>query len=81
MAANVIKTTLSIGGENKYKNALKEIGTSLKGLDSEMAVLNARFAQNGNSMAALTGKQDILKRKYDEQQKKLKQNINTSKMT
>lgn len=72
MAANVIKTTLSIGGENKYKNALKEIGTSLKGLDSEMAVLNARFAQNGNSMAALTGKQDILKRKYDEQQKKLK---------
>ena len=47
MAADVIKTTLSIGGENKYKNALKEIGTSLKGLDSEMAVLNARFAQNG----------------------------------
>ena len=72
MAANVIKTTLSIGGENKYKNALKEIGTSLKGLDSEMAVLNARFAQNGNSMAALTGKQDILKRRYDEQQKRLK---------
>lgn len=72
MAANVIKTTLSIGGENKYKNALKEISTSLKGLDSEMAVLNARFTQNGNSMAALTGKQDILKRKYDEQQKKLK---------
>lgn len=72
MAANVIKTTLSIGGENKYKNALKEIGTSLKGLDSEMAVLNARFAQNGNSMAALTGRQDILKRRYDEQQKRLK---------
>ena len=72
MAANVIKTTLSIGGENRYKNALKEIGTSLKGLDSEMAVLNARFTQNGNSMAALTGKQDILKRRYDEQQKRLK---------
>lgn len=72
MAANVIKTTLSIGGENKYKNALKEIGTSLKGLDSEMAMLNARFAQNGSSMAALTGKQDILKRRYDEQQKRLK---------
>lgn len=72
MAANVIKTTLAIGGENKYKSALKEIGTSLKGLDSEMAVLNARFAQNGNSMAALTGKQDILKRRYDEQQKRLK---------
>lgn len=72
MAANVIKTTLAIGGENKYKSALKEIGTSIKGLDSEMAVLNARFAQNGNSMAALTGKQDILKRRYDEQQKRLK---------
>ena len=64
MAANVIRTTLSIGGENKYKNALIEIGTSLKCLDSEGAGLNARFAQNGNSTATRASKKHSLQGKY-----------------
>ena len=71
MADNTIRTVLEIGGEQNYKKSLSEINSVLKGLDSEMAVLNAQFGKNASGMTALIGRQTQLSARLDVQKKKL----------
>ena len=71
MTDNTIRTVLEIGGEQSYKKSLTEINSALKGLDSEMAVLNAQYGKNASGMTALIGRQTQLSSRLDVQKKKL----------
>lgn len=71
MADNTIRTVLEIGGEKAYKKSLQEINSVIKGLDSEVAVLNARYGKNSDSMDALIAKEAQLANRLDVQKKKL----------
>ena len=68
-----IKTRLSFDGEKEYKENCAQIGQNLKVLSSELKVATAQYASNGNSVDALRAKQDVLKKTYDEQKKKVEE--------
>lgn len=68
---DTIKTKLAIEGEREYKEACKGINTSLSEIGSEMRLVSAEFADNAKSTEALTAKQDVLKKKLEEQAKKV----------
>lgn len=70
---NNIKTRLSFDGESQYKEACKQIGTTLKTLNSEMKLLTAEQKANGTTIDNLRAKQDTLKKTYDEQKKKVEE--------
>lgn len=74
MANRTIKTDLQMSGEKAYKDACKEINNSLKVLNSEMKLVSAEFANNEKSTEALTAKQTILKKQFEEQAKKVEEN-------
>ena len=67
MATKTISTKFAIEGESNYKNAVKGIKDEMKIFNSEMARVTAEFANNQNSMAALSAKADVLSRKYENQ--------------
>lgn len=66
-----IRTKIAVDGESEYKKACADINASLRALDSELKLTAARFDDNANSIEALTAKQDILSKKYDEQKLKV----------
>lgn len=68
-----IKTRLSFDGEAEYKAACKGINSTLKVLNSEMKLVTAEYKDNANSTEALKAKQNVLKKTYDEQAKKVKE--------
>lgn len=67
-----IKTTLKVDGEKEYKEACKNINTSLREIGSEMKLVSAEFDGNAKSTEALTAKQDVLKKQLEEQTNKVK---------
>lgn len=71
MATRTIGTKLEISGEKEYKQALSEINNGLKVLDSEMKLVSAQFLDNGDSVEALTAKQDVLNRQISSQKEKI----------
>lgn len=66
-----IRTKIAVDGESEYKKACQDINASLRALDSELKLTAARFDDNADSIEALTAKQDILSKKYDEQKLKV----------
>lgn len=74
MAERKIETKLQFDGEKEYKAACKDINNSLKVLGSELKVVSAQYGVNDKSIDGLTKKQDVLKRQYDEQIKKVNEN-------
>lgn len=62
MATRKIATEFEISGEQKYKNALSEINSSLRVLSTEMDKVSAEYEGNDKSLAALTAKYDVLDR-------------------
>ena len=66
-----IKTKLSFDGEAQYKAACKEINSTLKLLNSEMKLVTAEYKSNASSAEALKAKQEVLRKTYDEQKKKV----------
>lgn len=66
-----IRTKISVDGESEYRKACQDINASLRALDSELKLTAARFDDNAGSIEALTAKQDILSKKYDEQKLKV----------
>ncbi len=74
MAERTIQTKLKFDGEKEYKEACKDINNSLKVLGSELKVVSAQYAGNEKSSEALRAKQDLLKKQYDEQAKKVQEN-------
>lgn len=57
-----IETIFSVQKDKEYKNAIKDINSSLSVLKSEMKAATAEFQDNEGSMEALTAKGDILER-------------------
>lgn len=64
-----IKTSISIDGEQGYKNALKSIKSEHAVLNSEMRLAKEIYKNNADSIEALTSKQSILTKQIAEQNK------------
>ena len=66
-----INTRFSLSGEKEYKQAISEIGSGMKVLDSEMRKVQSAYAQNADSVEALNAKNDVLERKISTQTEKI----------
>ncbi len=71
MALSKIGASIVLEGEKEYRQALKNITTDQKELKSEMQLANATFADNQDSLEALTAKYDILNKQLETQQNKV----------
>lgn len=67
-----IKSQIILEGEKEYRSACNGINTSLREINSEMKLATAEFAENASGAEALTKKQEILQKQFDEQAKKAK---------
>lgn len=70
MARNITVNT-ELTGEAAFKSAMENIGAAIRVTKSEMALANAEFEGQANTMDALTAKHDALKNLYDEQAAKV----------
>lgn len=68
-----IRTTMTLDGEKEYKAALSEINSALKVLNSEMKLTKEQFADQADSVEALTAEHDVLERQYLTQKEKVEQ--------
>jgi hypothetical protein len=66
-----INTKFTLSGEKEYKQAISEIGSGMKVLDSEMRKASSAYAQNADSVEALSAKNDVLERKISTQTEKI----------
>ena len=66
-----INTKFTLSGEKEYKQAISEIGSGMKVLDSEMRKVTSAYAQNADSVEALGAKNDVLERKILTQTEKI----------
>ena len=66
-----INTRFTLSGEKEYKQAIYEIGSGMKVLDSEMRKVSSAYAQNADSVEALNAKNDVLGRKISTQTEKI----------
>lgn len=66
-----INTRFTLSGEKEYKQAISEIGSGMKVMDSEMRKVQSAYAQNADSVEALNAKNDVLERKISTQTEKL----------
>lgn len=66
-----INTRFTLSGEKEYKQAISEIGSRMKVLDSEMRKVSSAYAQNADSVEALNAKNDVLGRKISTQTEKI----------
>ena len=66
-----INTRFTLSGEKEYKQAISEIGSGMKVLDSEMRKVSSAYAQNADSVEALNAKNDALERKISTQTEKI----------
>ena len=62
MPTPTINTKIALEGEKEYKAALSNINSGLRVLDSEMKKVSAQFLENGDSVEALSAKNDVLSR-------------------
>ena len=66
-----ISTRFTLSGEKEYKQAISEIGSGMRVLDSEMRKVQSAYAQNANSVEALAAQNDVLERKILSQTDKI----------
>ena len=66
-----IGASIVLEGNKQYNAAIKEINANQKELKSEMNLVSATFAGQENTIEALTAKQEVLAKQYDEQSKKV----------
>lgn len=71
MATRKIAAEFTVTGEKAYKQALSEINSGLKVLNSEMSLVSAEFEDNAQSTEALQKKHDILGRTILSQKEKV----------
>ena len=62
---------IALDGEADFKRAISGINKDINVLGSEMKKVTAQFADNADSMEALTAKQDVYNKRADEQKKKI----------
>ena len=66
-----INTRFTLSGEKEYKQAISEIGSGMNVLNSEMRKVQSAYAQNADSVEALSAKNDVLGRKISTQTEKI----------
>ena len=66
-----INTKFTLSGEKEYKKAISEIGSGMNVLNSEMRKVQSAYAQNADSVEALSAKNDVLERKISTQTEKI----------
>lgn len=71
MATRTINTKLAIQGESTYKQALKDINSSLSTLQSQLRLTESEFQNHQNSLQALQTKEQALKDVQDALTKKV----------
>lgn len=71
MATPGINTKVKMDGEKEYRAALAQINAGLKNLGAEMRATEQDFADNADSVEALTAKGDVLARQMQTQQEKV----------
>ncbi|MBQ9169141.1 MAG: hypothetical protein IJX67_12170 [Oscillospiraceae bacterium] len=71
MPTPTLSTKVAMSGEKEYRQALSEINSGLKVLSSEMKLTAEQFANNADSMEALTAKGDVLERQILSQKEKI----------
>lgn len=71
MATPGINTKVKLDGEKEYRAALAQINAGLKNLGAEMRATEQDFADNADSVEALTAKGDVLARQMQTQQEKV----------
>lgn len=69
--AREISTRLRLDGEKAFNDQMKTVNNNLKNLRSEMAVVTSEFADNADSVEALTAKQKNLSEQVDQQKVKV----------
>lgn len=62
---------IGIDGEAEFRKEINNITQQIKTFGSEMKAVTAEFGKNQNSMEALTGKNEVLTKSVDAQEKKL----------
>jgi len=62
---------IGIEGEKEFKNALKQVNTSLKTLGTEMKAVTSAYDKGDKSVNALTSQNQVLNKQIDEQKSKL----------
>lgn len=72
MATRTITTRLAVDGETEFKRAMSGVNSELRTLKSELALADAEFRGQANSLEYLSKKQDILSREYQQQGEKVK---------
>lgn len=71
MATKGITTKIKLDGEREYKEAVSQIASGLKVLDSELRMVSQSFADNADSVEALSAKNDVLERQLLSQREKI----------
>ena len=71
MATPGINTKVKMDGEKEYRAALAQINAGLKNLGAEMRATEQDFANNADSVEALTKKSDVLERTMLTQKEKV----------
>ena len=71
MATPGLNTKVKMDGEKEYRAALAQINAGLKNLGAEMRATEQDFADNADSVEALTAKGDVLARQMQTQQEKV----------
>ena len=71
MATPGINTKVKMDGEKEYRAALAQISAGLKNLGAEMRATEQDFADNADSVEALTQKNDVLERTILTQREKV----------
>ena len=71
MATPGINTKVKMDGEKEYRAALAQINAGLKNIGAEMRATEQDFADNADSVEALTAKGDVLTRQMQTQQEKV----------
>lgn len=69
---NKVSVSIALEGEQQYRQAIQNINSAQKTLRSEMKTVEQQFKTSANSLEALTSKQNVLQRQYEQQAQKVK---------
>ncbi len=72
MAVRTITTRLALDGEAQFKQAMTSVNASLRSMKSELALVEAQFKGQLNSVEALTAKDKVLRREVEQQTEKVR---------
>lgn len=72
MAVRTITTRLALDGEAQFKQAMTSVNASLRAMKSEMALSEAQFKGQANSVEALTAKDKLLRQEIEQQTVKVR---------